>query len=184
MLTGVMESTFAVTPAETIKTKLIHDQTSPTPRYHGMLHGTAVMVREGGIGAIYKGWLATTMRQSTNSATRFTIFELMKNVLRRDNPKRDLTWRESSFAGVVAGTINCYVSMPVDVVKTRMQGLQASQYRGVVDCFSQIVRKEGVFALWKGTIPRLSRLSFSGGITFGVQEQVTVMLNNYYKKSK
>jgi len=182
--TGIMESTFAVTPAETIKTKLIHDQNSPNPRFRGMTHGVYVMVQEGGLGAIYKGWVATTMRQCTNSAVRFPVYEAVTTFQRRDNPKRAVTFAEGTIAGVIAGTINCYVSMPVDVVKTRMQGLRSSQYTGVVNCFSTIVQKEGVLALWKGTVPRLSRLSFSGGIIFGVQAQATRFLNENLERGK
>lgn len=39
-LTGMTEALIAVTPTETIKTKLIHDQTSKNPRYHGTVHGS------------------------------------------------------------------------------------------------------------------------------------------------
>jgi len=35
---------------------------------------------------------------------------------------------------------------PIDVVKTRMQGLEAHKYKGTFDCFIQIARKEGFFA--------------------------------------
>ena len=38
-LTGMTEAIVAVTPTETIKTKLIHDQSSKNPKYKGMVHG-------------------------------------------------------------------------------------------------------------------------------------------------
>ena len=37
------EAVFAVTPTETIKTKLIHDRNSPSPQYRGMIHGKGVV---------------------------------------------------------------------------------------------------------------------------------------------
>ncbi|KAG8816728.1 hypothetical protein FRC17_000211 [Serendipita sp. 399] len=52
---GVMESIFAVTPSETIKTKLIHDSKSPNPRYRGLVHGTRMIIAEEGIRGIYRG---------------------------------------------------------------------------------------------------------------------------------
>lgn len=36
---GVSEAILVVTPAETLKVKLIHDRLSPTPKYRGLLHG-------------------------------------------------------------------------------------------------------------------------------------------------
>lgn len=47
--------------------------------------------------------------------------------------------------------------MPLDVVKTRMQSLNAP-YKNTLDCFVRIVQEEGVLALWKGATPRLGRL--------------------------
>ncbi len=75
--------------------------------------------------------------------------------------KQDLSTLESMFAGTCAGTINVYVTMPLDVMKTRLQGLDSHKYRGVLDCGYQIVSKEGVLQLWKGTLPRLSRVGLA-----------------------
>ena len=36
---GAAESTFVVTPQETIKTKLIHDKLSANPQYRNVFHG-------------------------------------------------------------------------------------------------------------------------------------------------
>jgi hypothetical protein len=68
---GMMEAIFAVTPSETIKcvilmlcehldrcqfrTKLIDDAKRPNPRYKGLVHGTACIVREEGLSGIYRG---------------------------------------------------------------------------------------------------------------------------------
>lgn len=49
------EAVLAVTPSETIKTKLIDDQKRQVPRYRGLLHGTLSIVKEEGIGGIYRG---------------------------------------------------------------------------------------------------------------------------------
>lgn len=60
-------------------------------------------------------------------------------------------------AGAVAGISEVLIMYPLDVVKTRMQlqvgtGVQA-EYKGVVDCFSKIIRKEGFGKLYRGIIP-------------------------------
>ena len=38
-----------------IRTKLIDDAKRPDPRYRGLVHGTVSIVREEGIGGIYRG---------------------------------------------------------------------------------------------------------------------------------
>ena len=42
-----------------------------------------------------------------------------------------------------------YVGQPFDVVKTRIQ-TRPDVYAGVLDCFRQTLRQEGVRAYWKG----------------------------------
>ncbi|KAH7175306.1 hypothetical protein EDB81DRAFT_594988, partial [Dactylonectria macrodidyma] len=43
---GVVESTLAATPFESIKTQLIDDKRTPKPRVRGFLDSTAVIARE------------------------------------------------------------------------------------------------------------------------------------------
>jgi hypothetical protein len=48
------------------------------------------------------------------------------------------------------------------VIKTRMQSLEArTQYRNSAHCAYRIFTEEGVKRFWKGTTPRLARLSVS-----------------------
>ena len=51
------EGVLVVTPAETLKTKLIHDLISDTRKYKGLIHGSRVIVAEEGFGGVYKGKL-------------------------------------------------------------------------------------------------------------------------------
>ncbi|KAL3909871.1 MAG: hypothetical protein SGPRY_009272, partial [Prymnesium sp.] len=46
----------------------------------------------------------------------------------------------------------------IDVVKSRMQGLGASRYRNAMHCVREIVKNEGVLALYKGIGPRMARV--------------------------
>jgi len=173
---GMTEAVFAVTPMETIKTKLIHDANKPQPRYKGAGHGLVTILREEGFGGIYKGLFPTMLKQGCNQATRFTIFNGLKDYYVKA-PKKDFTPVESMIAGGIAGTISVYATMPFDVVKTRMQGLEAKQYSGSWNCFTTIVKDEGVMKLWNGTVPRLSRVTFSSGLIFTFYNEIMKALN-------
>lgn len=52
---GITEAITVVTPAETIKTKLVHDLVSKGGKYNGLIHGTRVIVGEQGFMGIYRG---------------------------------------------------------------------------------------------------------------------------------
>lgn len=78
----------------------------------------------------------------------------------------------------MAGIVTVYSTMPLDVIKTRMQGLDArAEYRNFLHCAYRIFTEEGVTRFWKGTTPRLARLSMSGGIVFASYEQIMGILN-------
>ncbi|KAJ3152637.1 hypothetical protein HDU89_001330 [Geranomyces variabilis] len=180
---GISEAVIAVTPTETIKTKLIHDQNQPTPRYRGLVHGTREIVRAEGIGGIYRGMTAVIARQGANSAVRLSTYGLLKERIQDRYPvdlvtkKSVVPWYVNFANGAVAGIVTVYTTMPLDVLKTRMQALDAkTQYRNSAHCLYRVVTEEGVRALWKGATPRLGRLIFSGGIVFTVYEQVIAVL--------
>ncbi|KAI8908624.1 hypothetical protein PhCBS80983_g04313 [Powellomyces hirtus] len=180
---GVTEAIIAVTPTETIKTKLIHDQNQPHPKYRGLVHGTREIIRSEGVAGIYRGMTAVVARQGANSAVRLTTYGMLKEKVQDRYPldpvtkKRVVPWYVNFANGAVAGIVTVYSTMPLDVLKTRMQGLDAkTQYRNSAHCLYRIVTEEGVRALWKGATPRLGRLIFSGGIVFTVYEQVVAVL--------
>lgn len=76
--------------------------------------------------------------------------------------------------GVVAGVVNVLVTTPLWVVNTRLklqgakfrnEDIVPTNYRGIIDAFHQIIRDEGVLALWNGTFPSLL-LVFNPAIQF------------------
>merc|ERR1719352_168271 len=72
-------------------------------------------------------------------------------------------------AGAVAGAVSVLVTMPQDVVKSRMQGEEAQKlYKGTLDCAQQILKKEGPMFFYSGTWPRMIRVSLDVAITFAV----------------
>merc|ERR1712194_385271 len=168
---GILEAVIAVTPMETVKTKLIHDQNSAKPKYNGLIHGVTTMVKEDGIGAIYKGVVPTMAKQGFNQATRFTIYNGITGILKGEEDKA-LHPTVNFLCGSFAGAVSVYATMPFDVVKTQMQGLQASNYTGPINCGVTIFKEGGITALWKGTTPRLGRVMCSGGIIFAAYEEI------------
>ncbi|KAI0070878.1 mitochondrial tricarboxylate transporter [Panus rudis PR-1116 ss-1] len=171
---GMMEAIFAVTPSETIKTKLIDDAKSPNPKYRGLIHGTVSIVREEGIRGVYRGLFPVMMRQGANSAVRFTTYATLKQfVLSTTPPGQPLPGPITFGIGAIAGLVTVYTTMPLDVIKTRMQSLSArQQYRNSFHCAYRIFTEEGLLRFWTGTTPRL----LSGGIVFTVYEAVIKML--------
>ena len=72
--------------------------------------------------------------------------------------------------GGFASCVAEVVTMPIDVVKTRMQfsGAHSVQYKGSIDAATQILRREGAQALFKGLKPALLRQATYGAMRYGL----------------
>lgn len=171
MCTGVVASTFAVTPTERIKTALIDDART-SKRFKSSFHAIRIIYRGNGLLGLYQGYAGTTLKQAGATAFRMGTYNILKDFERSsDITQSTLT----NFAnGAIAGTITTYATQPFDTIKTRSQSAKGAS---TIDAFKSILSDHGVRGFWRGTTMRLGRTVFSGGILFTVYEQVAALLN-------
>lgn len=181
---GVCEAIFAVTPMETVKVKFINDQRSENPRFQGFFHGVRTIVQEQGFKGVYQGVTATILKQGSNQAIRFFVMETLKDWYRGGDAKKPVPKLVVGCFGVIAGAASVFGNTPIDVVKTRMQGLEAHKYKNTWDCFLQILRNEGPKAFYKGTVPRLSRVCLDVAITFMIYDSFMDLFNHIWPSEK
>lgn len=147
---GTIEAILAVTPMETVKTKLIQSNQTLIP-------GVKSIFRESGFGGFYQGVIATVLKQSSNQGLRFMFFNKYKDIV-TDNGKVKLHPMMALFGGMLAGCFSTMGNNPFDVVKTKMQGIDAKQYKNTLDCFVKVYQQEGFKGYYKGVIPRMGRV--------------------------
>lgn len=155
---GVSEALVIVAPVETVKTKCIELNM-------GFLEGFRHILKHEGIGGVYQGAFATALKQGSNQGLRFMWFNEFKSYVTNQGEK-PMTPILGLLGGMSAGCFSTLGNNPFDVVKTRMQGTKASQYAGTLDCFQQILTKEGIGAFYAGVVPRLGRVVPGQGIIF------------------
>lgn len=143
---GVSEAILIVCPMETIKVKFIHDQTQPHPQYRGFLHGVKTIVKQQGLRGTYQGLVPTIFKQGTNQAIRFFVFTNLKRWFQGGDNSKDIGNIRTFFIGGLAGAASVFGNTPIDVVKTRLQGLDAHKYTGTWDCITKIFKHEGLRA--------------------------------------
>ncbi|CAM9113322.1 unnamed protein product, partial [Ectocarpus sp. 6 AP-2014] len=174
---GAAEATLVTTAQETIKIKLIDDQFSrEKPLYRNFFHGVKTIVAESGFSGIYKGWLPTVLKVSTAQATRFGVFQVLKS-----SPYygKDSTVK-SAAAGAAAGAVSVFAFQGIDVVKSRMQGLESAQYRSTLHCASEMLKNEGITSFYRGMAPRLTRVMCEVAITMSLYGEVVKFLNSVW----
>ncbi|KAM4727139.1 tricarboxylate transport protein A, mitochondrial [Anableps anableps] len=178
---GIAEAVLVVCPMETLKVKLIHDQCSLRPRYRGFFHGVSEIIREQGLRGTYQGLTPTVLKQGSNQAIRFYVMNALRNWYNGDDPRREMHPIITAMFGATAGAASVFGNTPLDVVKTRMQGLEAYRYKNTLDCAFQILKHEGPQAFYKGTVPRLGRVCLDVAIAFVIYEEVVKLLNDVWK---
>ena len=85
----------------------------------GLVRQTLMIVKTGGIGALYNGLQASMLRQMFHSTTRYGIYEVMKQTKCPHGEKISLIERIAM--ATFSGTLGGMVGTPPDVVKIRMQ---------------------------------------------------------------
>ncbi|XP_003387955.1 PREDICTED: tricarboxylate transport protein, mitochondrial-like [Amphimedon queenslandica] len=178
---GVSEAILIVCPMETIKVKFIHDQTQPNPKYKGFFHGVRTIIKQEGIRGTYQGLTPTILKQGSNQMIRFFVYENLKHWIQGGDYSKNIGTVKTALCGATAGAASVFGNTPIDVVKTRMQGLDAHKYKSTWDCVKQIARNEGFRAFYKGTTPRLGRVCADVALVFTLYEHVMRLLDYVWK---
>lgn len=96
-----------------------------------------------GFKGVYQGVTPTIMKQGSNQAIRFYVMETLKDWYRQGDPKAPVPKVVVGLFGAFAGAASVFGNTPLDVVKTRMQGLEAAKYKNTLDCAVKIWKNEG-----------------------------------------
>jgi len=150
-------------PLETLKTRTqLHSECE-----HG--HGSPKeifkhMKEHEGIKGFYKGLFAALFHPLVCAASRLGLYFLFEDISLRSKKNKNektLTFIEKTKNSLLAGALGEIFVVPFDVVYVRYQadnGLPVDQrrgYTGIMNAFGRIIKEEGFFTLWRGTIPSI-----------------------------
>jgi len=162
-------TTCIMAPGERIKCILQVQQGGTGPaKYSGPLDVAKSLYKEGGIRSIYKGTVATLMRDVPASAAYFGGYEIIQRamVYYGGGDRSDLGVGRTLLAGGLAGVCNWIVALPPDVLKSRLQSATDPAFKGVGDVFAHLMKTEGPKALYKGAAPVMVRAFIANSCCF------------------
>lgn len=179
---GVTEAVAVVTPMEVIKIRLQaqhHSMADPldVPKYRNAAHALYTVVKEEGIGALYRGISLTALRQGSNQAVNFTAYTEFKEILQKWQPEykdANLPSYQTTLIGLVSGAMGPLSNAPIDTIKTRLQKTPGkpgeTAVSRIVVIAKDMFRQEGFHAFYKGITPRVMRVAPGQAVTFTVYE--------------
>ncbi|XP_062974126.1 solute carrier family 25 member 47 [Elgaria multicarinata webbii] len=151
-----------ISPAEIAKVRLqIQKEPSPStasshllfakPKYQGAVHCLRTIVKEEGLGGLYKGSLALLCRDCHSVATYFLTYSALCDWFTPAGKEKPDLWAVL-ISGGCAGVVAWAAATPMDVIKSRMQadGEGQRKYSGLIHCARDSIREEGLKVLFKG----------------------------------
>nr|XP_014714461.1 peroxisomal membrane protein PMP34 isoform X2 [Equus asinus] len=168
---GAVGSVTAMTvffPLDTARLRLQVDEKRKSKTTHMVL---LEIIKEEGLLAPYRGWFPVISSLCCSNFVYFYAFNSLKAVWVKG---QNSTTGKDLVVGFVAGVVNVLLTTPLWVVNTRLklqgakfrnEDIVPTNYKGIIDAFHQIIRDEGILALWNGTFPSLL-LVFNPAIQF------------------
>jgi hypothetical protein len=155
-------------PAETIKVKMQSGEHS----YRGLGHAFAVIFKTEGLlrGLAFKGLLAHTQRSALWAAVQLSTYDSSKRTIGHAFPNLHplgLYFCASILASVA--TVAC--SAPFDLAKARLQNQGFTHgHQSITTLLFQIIRHDGMLALWRGSLPNIIRSAPHATVMFVVND--------------
>jgi len=182
---GVTEAVLVVTPMEVIKIRLQaqhHSMADPLdiPKYRNAAHALYTVVKEEGVGALYRGVSLTALRQGTNQAANFTAYSQFRQWLQEYQGTVDLPGWQTSIIGLISGAMGPFSNAPIDTIKTRLQKTPAqpgdTALGRITNISKDMWKQEGARSFYKGITPRVMRVAPGQAVTFTVYEYLKGLL--------
>ncbi|SPP76765.1 mitochondrial uncoupling protein Bmcp [Drosophila guanche] len=180
---------FGTFPIDTTKTRLQVqgqkiDQTFTQLRYRGMTDAFVKISKEEGLRALYSGIWPAVLRQATYGTIKFGTYYTLKKLA---NERGLLTNEDGServwsniLCAAAAGAISSAIANPTDVLKVRMQVHGRGQHQGLIGCFNEIYKYEGVRGLWRGVGPTAQRAVVIASVELPVYDFCKLQLMNAF----
>jgi len=116
---------------------------------------------------MYRGIISPWLAEAPKRAWKFGVNEKFKALF--ETPDHKLPNDRAAAAGALTGISETLINCPFEVVKVRMQSKEnMGRYKSTMDCAAQLLKQEGVLALYKGAEPQMWRNGVWNGVYFGV----------------
>jgi len=173
--------TSLASPLELVRTNLQSTPLSPDNPHtlRSVLSSVRAIVNKQGVSFLWRGLGPTLWRDVPFSGIYWANYESIKRAFRR----RGHTGTSVAFiSGASSGMLAALITSPFDVLKTRRQALLMSsshkRVSGTVPLMLNVIRTEGVSALFAGNMPRMAKIAPACGIMIASYE-VRSLFNVY-----
>ncbi|TKR61195.1 hypothetical protein L596_028339 [Steinernema carpocapsae] len=132
--------------------------------YRSPYHCAKTLVDQHGKRFLFRGMLATVIRDCPAFGIYFASYEWMARKLSKDGTMESLTSAQLLFAGGAAGMLSWLSNYPTDVIKTRFQACDS--YKSYGDVIRRTYAENGIRTFYRGLGSTLLRAFPTNAATF------------------
>ncbi|GMG26116.1 unnamed protein product [Ambrosiozyma monospora] len=163
-------------PLDMVKTRIqLQVGSGANAEYSGVVDCFKKIIKNEGFSNLYRGIAAPIMMEAPKRATKFAANDEWGKFYRRTFGVEKMNQQLAILTGASAGATESFVVVPFELVKIRLQD-KTSQYKGVTDVVSKVLKTEGVLAFYNGLEATLWRHIFWNAGYFGVIFQVKSLM--------
>ena len=168
---GVTEAALWITPCERMKTLRVAEIGLPAhaQTHRSLASSLSHLARTGGL---FRGLSATAIRNGSAVGVRFTVYPKARAAVDRFDSQNRLP--RSLVAGFSVGALTTFLTQPVDVVKSRMQGSHTATSVSLLSTLKGLISApEGpLSSLSRGLGARVLKIGSGQAIIFATYESV------------
>lgn len=188
MLAGGLGSLIG-NPADLSLVRFQNDTTLPPEQrrnYKNVFDAFGRIIREEGVQTLWRGATTTVGRAILLNIGMLVSYDEAKDFFTKWRGLDTITLLLSS---AISGFMGSLMSLPADNVRVKLQRMKpdangVQPYSGMIDCFSQSVRREGITGLWIGFPTYYVRIAPHIMITLLIQEALRHLDTQFIQKKK
>ncbi|XP_063895324.1 mitochondrial 2-oxoglutarate/malate carrier protein [Helicoverpa armigera] len=169
-------------PAEVALIRMTADGRLPEQdrrNYRNVFNAISRIVREEGVRTLWRGAGATVSRAMVVNGAQLGSYAQAREMLL---PTLGDGLPLHTVAAMISGFITTVASLPVDIVKTRVQNSAEGMSQFAV--LSKIIRNEGVLSLWSGLLPTYMKIGPMTVLIFMFLEQMKRLYHKYERDDR
>jgi len=179
-LAGAIANTICY-PFDFARTRLASDLKKGGGQFKGIWDCIYTTVKNQGITGLYTGWTVTCMGAFVYRAGQLGLFKQIQDLNPYQADKGTLGAVSSFVAVTTARTVIMPFNYPFDTVRRRMmleseKSVANRVYKGSMDCFFQVLKKEGLAGMYKGMVPELFR-GVGGSLVIVAYDRIKMIFN-------
>merc|ERR1719263_127143 len=143
-------------PVDFVKTRMQVNQ-----KKAGILATIKGIVKSEGLIGFYRGLSPAILRHWIYTASRIFLYEDFRNRKVLYSKKDEINFLGKFIIGGFSGGIGQFIASPADIMKVQMvidrKINNPPKYSGILNCFIQLYKSNGIKGFWKGVWPNVNR---------------------------